>query len=419
MLKKILKYSLVEATYKGINKLILLLLPLFLTGAHFGIVSYYISIEVLLGVILIAGFDKLTLKYSQPSGHNKPLTFSLRSQLISYGALILILIVLLFSGIRELISVSIVDLLLIGTAVLFSNLIIIQSAFYRSSDNVAGYFKVRVLYICSKAFFVIFCIYIWPNAQTYIYANLVSGLVALGIFFKFYTYALAKTTYTKAHAAFFLRFSLPFVFHTISTQLMGVFDRFLLFHYTDPKALGEYSLSYALGSSISFCFIGVSSYMEPLIYKEKSDNRQYYLAMYLRYALGIGFIGALIFFLLMKFNVIGHFYKGYSEQTWSNALKILIAHTFLPFYFMGNYNLTSKGRTISLASITITSSVFSCILSYFFIVFWGVDGAVWAVLVTYFVLALLILSNKHNRTSRMLLTYATFSFIILAIFLLI
>ena len=108
MLKRILKYSLVEATYKGVNKLILLILPLFLTGSYFGIVSYYISIEVLFSVILIAGFDKLTLKFSSTFGDNKPLKYSLRSQAVTYIIGTLLLLTCLLFGIQQIMAVNII-----------------------------------------------------------------------------------------------------------------------------------------------------------------------------------------------------------------------------------------------------------------------------------------------------------------------
>lgn len=418
MFKRILKYSLVEATYKGVNKLILLILPLFLTGSYFGIVSYYISIEVLFGVILIAGFDKLTLKFSNTVTENKPLKYSLRSQTITYGITVALFLILLLFGIRQIIAVDIIpELWLILTSALFSNLIIIQSSFYRSVNNVESYFKVRILYVVLKGLLIIIAVSIWPKPQTYIYANLLSGLFSIVLFKNFYIGNFLKTSFSSAQSVFFLKFSLPFIFHTISTQLIAVFDRFLLFHYTDAKSLGSYSLSYAIGSSIVFCFIGVSSYMEPLIYKETGKKRGYYLNLYLKYSLAVGLVGVACLFVLIRFNLISHFYKGYSVATWHNALKILIAHMFLPFYFMGNYNLTSKGKTISLASITITSSIIMCILTYFFILFWKVQGAVWAVFITYFILSLLALLHKYNRSKKDLIKYSVFTIINLLLFL--
>jgi O-antigen/teichoic acid export membrane protein len=418
LLKRILKYSLVEATYKGVNKLILLILPLFLTGSYFGIVSYYISIEVLFSVILIAGFDKLTLKFSSTFGDNKPLKYSLRSQAVTYIIGTLLLLTCLLFGIQQIMAVPIIpELWMVLTCALLSNLIIIQSSFYRSINDVARYFKVRILFIGLKGTFIIAAVAIWPLPQTYIYANLISGFASVILFKGFYTGNFAKTVFRSAQSKFFLRFSLPFIFHTIATQLMAVLDRFLLFHFTDTKSLGSYSLSYAIGSSIVFCFIGVSSYMEPMIYKETSTRREYFLNLYLKYSLGIGVLGLLFLFALIKFNIVARFYHGYSHDTWNNALRILICHMFLPFYFMANYNLTSKGKTMSLASVTITSSIIMAVMTYFFILFWKVEGAVWAVFLTYFILGLLALSHKYNRSARDLGKYAAFTAINLILFL--
>ena len=41
-------------------------------------------------------------------------------------------------------------------------------------------------------------------------------------------------------------------------------------YYLTIEEVGIYSLAYVIGSSISFAFIGVTVFMEPLIYKEKN-----------------------------------------------------------------------------------------------------------------------------------------------------
>ena len=63
MLKKILSYGVVEGISKGLNKLVVLILPFFITSENYGILGLLIAIELVLPLISLLGLERAALRF--------------------------------------------------------------------------------------------------------------------------------------------------------------------------------------------------------------------------------------------------------------------------------------------------------------------------------------------------------------------
>lgn len=389
MLKKILSYGFVEGIAKGLNKLVLLLLPFFLDTVSFGKVGLLVSLETLLPIITLLGFERAILRFysfkTDIKCFDKTINVSVN---LSHLACLILLLVLYLTGVKSLFSLDIFpDLLLLLVLVYFqsNNLLILNRL--RVNEEHKKYFKSRLVLQIGKFVFAIALVYLMESYLGYLVGGIITTFL-VNIFYKVKSLKQEKETFEKSTFKYLFAFSWPFIFHGIAINLLGNADKFVLERYLSLAEVGQYTFVYSIGSMIVFGFVGISVYLEPLIYKADQVKKEKYLKDYLIYGNSI----FLVFFFIILFvshYVIDLFYAtNYTEVAYLIPL-IAVAFVLYPYYLVANYRMIYDKKTKLIAVFSILSCFLNIGLNILLIPIIGLYASVLVTFISYFVQALM------------------------------
>lgn len=379
LLKKILSYGFVEAFAKGLNKLTVLLLPFFLTDVdNFGVIGLIISIEVILPFISLLGLERAILRF-----YSKRLDFDLFEGTVLSAVNISHIILLLVCGlchtlgVDEILGIKVFpDLYLVILLVYLQGINTLHLNFYRVEENHTKYFKNRACLQFLKFFLVVLFVYLTQDYLGYLWGGCIAAILT-NLFFRTYR-SMNMWTIKKSTFYSLISFSWPFIFHGLAGNILGNADRFIIQKYMSLEDVGVYTLAYSFASSIVFAFLGITVYIEPLIYKEEDLDRRNKLLNNLVFYLCIAGLIGFIFLYLISEYLLPHLYS----RSYTDAFKLipLLAVGFLaqPFYLKANYSLIYERKTFTIASISIIASMLNIVLNFLLIPKYGLLAAVYS-----------------------------------------
>jgi O-antigen/teichoic acid export membrane protein len=413
--KGILKYSSVELVAKGLNKLLLFILPLFIDTIGYGKIGIIISIELILPILLMLGFDRVVLRFFSSE---KNLSKSKSTVFVSifFTGILSIIICFIFSAFQlNIFNITLYpELLLLFILVFLYNIYFINVTILRVEENHTLYFEVRLVYQVLKLILILSLITLYKDSIGYILGG---GLALLAInlkyFFKSFKHGISSFDYVIFKR--FLLFSFPFIIHGLSKVLIGNADKLILGHFLSLKDVGAYTLAHAYGSSMFFAFVGVSVYVEPLVYKQSDENsRKKILNSFFNYST---YLGVLAFLLLIVFveYLFPIFYS--SSYDYSKELILSIGGVFLfsPYYLKSNYELIYNERTKIIAAVSVFCSLINISLNFILIPKLGLKGAVVSFYVAYAIQSLIFCLISKNSSLKILSGFFFLSLIILSL----
>lgn len=403
MLKKILSYGFVEGFAKGLNKLTLLALPFLLTTVDYGKVGLIISLEMLLPFLSLLGFERAVLRfYSQKTDFrffNKTVFSSI---LGIHLALILIVGVFWIFGVRTFFGLNIFpDLFLIIAIVYFQGTNTVTLNMLRVNENHKTYFKGRLYIQITKFFLVVLGVYLLNSYVGYLIGSVISAIIANLI----YTAGSRKTahreSFDKTTFISLFGFSWPFIFHGLAGNLLGNADKFVLERFMTLNDVGLYTLAYSLGSSMIFAYVGISVFMEPMIYKEQvEEKRKVLLDKFLFFTLLLGLICYTALAIASQY-ILPQFYDVKYKQVFEYVPMIAISFLIYPFYLKSNYRMIYERKSLNIAIVSIGSALINIGLNVYLIPIYGIYAAVLTTLMSYIIQAIMfiLISNKFKVNS--------------------
>lgn len=408
MLKKILSYGVVEGLAKGLNKLILLLLPFFLDKSEFGKIGLLISLELLLPFVTLLGFERVVLRFYQSVDSYKGFKKTIFSSIaLTHVAIAVIIGIFYITGQKEIFGLDIFpDLYLLILLVYLQgrNQIILNT--YRVSENHKKYFNSRLILQIGKFILVIGLVYLTKSYLAYVIGGIIIGLIIN----LYHNIKMPGEHYEYRTFKSFFLFSWPFIFHGIAGNLLGNADKFILEDFMSLSDVGLYTFATSIGSMMIFAYVGVSVYMEPLLYKAKDTVEfERVIAKFLIYALCLGLV-ALFGIVVISEYVLQYFYDGY-RSVFRYIPIIGLAYILYPFYLSSNYRLIYKKKTSIIAVLSVTASILNILLNFLLIPKYGITAAIGVTLISYMVQAALftVVSSKK------ILTYEIFQICVISI----
>src|SRR5690606_39111752 len=131
-------------------------------------------------------------------------------------------------------------------------------------------------------------------------------------------------------------FSWPFIFHGVAGNLLGNADKFILERFLTLNDVGLYTLAYSLGSSMIFAYIGISVFMEPMIYKENDEEkRKVLLDKFILATLSFGIIAYAII-AIASLYILPVFYNDKYSEVFKYTPLIAVSFLIYPFYLKSN-----------------------------------------------------------------------------------
>lgn len=384
MLKKILSYGAIEGVAKGLNKATFLILPLFVSTLGYGKLGLLVSIETILPLLTLLGLDRAILRFYADK-ENYPNFDKTVSRILLYTHVVLLTILsicyLLFES-KEFFGLSIYpDLFLVLILVYFqgNNLIILNKL--RVEGLHQKYFRARLFFQTLKISLVILFAIVLDSYLGYLVGAIIAAAAA-NIFFNFKANDLNTQTYDKKTLKNLLTYSWPLIFHAISINLLGNADKFVIQHYLSMDAVATYTLAYSYGSMISFAFLGLSVYIEPLVYKQEDKNkREQLLDKYTIMGLTTACVSYLILYIGAEY-VLPYFYNIKFQEAYYLVPLIAASYFLMPFYYKSNYTLLVGKKSLSVALISVGNSITSIVLNIFLIHKYGLEAAVMTVVIS-------------------------------------
>ena len=416
MFKKILSYGFVEGIAKGLNKLTILILPFLIDVSSYGQLALLISVELILPFISFLGLERVILRFYSIKKEYRLFdnTVSFSVKLSHLVILFLVVIIYLifgnnFFGIR-----LFPDLLLVIFLVFFQGMNLLKFNVLRVNEDHKTYFKKKLMFSALKFFLVFLIVLVFKSYLGYLIGSLISSILIYSSFKNNIPLNFKNKGSLKTFKKLF-SFSYPFVFHGISLSLLGNADKFIINYYLTIEEVAIYSLAYVIGSSISFAFIGVTVFMEPLIYKEQNITKRKFLLDKFKYL--TMFIGVMAYFVISLCNqyLLPNIYNDSFNDILLYVPLIALAYLVFPYYLKANYILTYNKKTKPIALISIFSSLLNIGLNIVLIPFYGIYAAVIITIFSFMVQSIIftIISNREKRLSKE--TFSLLIFIVIII----
>jgi len=207
-------------------------------------------------------------------------------------------------------------------------------------------------------------------------------------------------TLTKRNVNAALRFLFPLTFHVISLVVMNLIDRLLLLKFTDAGTVGLYSVAYMLGMTVGVVHEAFLRSWNPYFYHEVQKNKKCEsLAFgnaikYCAVSILLGLITASFFYLSLGF-ILPDKYQGIES-----VIYVVIAAYSLEGMrkvFCGYLYVSNKTKT--LAVITFVGAGLNILLNIVMIPAWGMLGAAYATLISFFVITFLVIAVSVQARS--------------------
>ncbi len=160
-----MSYGVVEGIAKGLNKSIILALPLFINTISIGKIGLLISLELIIPVISLLGFERAILRFYSERNNFSCLkkTISI-STIVTHAVLILLILLIYFFGFKSFFGLNLFpDIFLVIFLVYFQGTNLITLNILRVEENHKVYFKAR-LFLQSTKFILVFLIIFRTNS---------------------------------------------------------------------------------------------------------------------------------------------------------------------------------------------------------------------------------------------------------------
>ncbi|EHY8868605.1 polysaccharide biosynthesis C-terminal domain-containing protein, partial [Vibrio parahaemolyticus] len=197
-------------------------------------------------------------------------------------------------------------------------------------------------------------------------------------------------------------FAIPLIPHVVTNSMLAQVDRLLINKFLGPSDTGVYSFAYNISICIVVFIMAWNSSWQPKLYKLIETGSQVEAKKVILKStcyLLLVTVGLMVFSYEIS-NII-------SANDYANSSKVLLLlimgnsliHVYLSY---ANYIFYSK-KTIFISISTTVSLVLNIALNYFWIPFFGIEGAAWATVLSYATLCVLnyIFSVKYLKLSNL------------------
>ncbi|MDT0677676.1 lipopolysaccharide biosynthesis protein [Autumnicola musiva] len=398
MLKKIFSYGTVEGLAKGLNKITLLVLPFFLSTIDYGKVGLLVAIEMIIPLISLLGLERAVLRF-----YSQKIKFKNFSKTISKSVfwthlfLLLLLVFFYLIGSRTFFGLNIFpDLILIIILIYFQGVNLITFNMLRVDEKHNQYFRGRLFFQFSKIILVLSFVYFLDNYLGYLIGSIIASIFTVVIFKEKAQEISRKNVFDKKTFSILFNFSWPFIFHGVASNLLGNADKFILERFMTLEEVGKYTLAYSIGSTMVFAFVGISVFLEPMIYKEENNRkRQLLLNKFLFLTLCSGLTAYIIISLSSQY-ILPLFYKNEYHLILKYIPLIAISYLIYPFYLKSNYNMIYEKKSLKIAFTSLFSASINIILNIIFIPIYGVYAAVFTTFISYILQSFIFILISNN-----------------------
>ncbi|TEA79947.1 polysaccharide biosynthesis C-terminal domain-containing protein [Allopusillimonas ginsengisoli] len=374
-----------EAVARSCSWLSLALLPFFISPSDYGKIVLCYSLLMTLSPLVLMGQDRELLSAK---------TENIALEAFSAATVCMITSAILFllgAGSIPFIPEAPLYLLYIPLVALLLSLNKILLCTYRTQSKFLQFSKNRLLYASTRLILVVTLssytgstfLYLLAESFAAVFTSLKVFSVASWSKISFYTLRIRISK------------GLPIACHGISGILLSMSDRFILAHYLDSDAVGQYSFMYTFTSALTFAYAVIAIVFEPKIYKSNSIlELSKTTTKCVIYMISLGCVLSVILSVCYFIATI------YLEEYTYNPLiycVLLAAHLIMPFYLVSNYTLIKIGRAKLLFFSSLIAMILNVALNVFLIPKYGITGAAYSTLAGNLALVVVVQTMRHKN----------------------
>ncbi len=186
-----------------------------------------------------------------------------------------------------------------------------------------------------------------------------------------------------------LAFGLPRVPHGLMIQAQNLADRWILDRYVSLEQVGLYQIGYTFGTAIKFALSAFEPAWQPFVYSQvKSPQAPRTLARIVTFA-AAGFVGIGLAIAVLSRELVCVMTRGSFH-----AAATIVPIVTLAYVLQGAFLLTSIGIGIEKKAryypmVTLAAALTNISANFILIPRWGMEGAAWATVLSYAVMAAL------------------------------
>lgn len=249
------------------------------------------------------------------------------------------------------------------------------------------YTKITLIKSISVFTFCCTLLYFNPETMSLIYAYVVvEGCIFLYVIYKLKDQVKFKIS--RESVDYILSYSVFLLPYSLSGIILSQIDRVMLAQYLSLDAVGIYSVAYALSMIPWTIFVMFSKGWTPEYFEHMNKKNYHNLDRDVKYIL-LATSYILLFMAIFSTDIINFLFNNEFTTT-DEILPILISSVlFMILWQMWGRGIGYSKKTIWTSIIGFISAVINVCLNYYLIPVYGIVGAAYATLISYFMMAIL------------------------------
>ncbi len=364
-----------------------------------------IFLAPIIGLCFIQSITKLYFSFKDTS---KYLSVLATSVIILGGSAFLLTLIVLYGTNLVTINEEYKFLVLLLVFYVLMNLIVEGFLLLkRNEENLKRFAFIRLFKSFLEISITIAFLYLYDDFRMRIYAMILSALLTtLIVIYLVYKNPSIRFSFDKNVFQKIFIYSSPLIFHTFFASILNYADRYFINDFMGTAELGRYSVAYQLCMIMSLLINSFNMAWTPYFMKNMTNDRFRFsitVNKLFKYYTIILIVCGIFLFLAIPY--IYRFYVGMDYLVDSSIYAALLA----AYFFNGLYrfkvsHLFFREKTISVAKLSMVTAMINLILNYICIKIWGIFGAAFSTLVSYFLLYLfleveLLIIKKNESAS--------------------
>ncbi len=375
--------------------------------SDYGNLNLVYTFIAFMNVIYLYGMDSALLRYFFLGKFKKEDVYKTAFSAVAVGALFLSAFLLFFSasiGKIVLSNGNLGFLIRLTAAILFfDTLANLPYQILRAEEKSVIYSAVRVgRFLTELVLNILFVVYLHYGIVGILYANVIAAFLNLLVLLPFqlkYMKGVASGELLKT----LLKFGLPLIPNGIAYLTVEVSDKYLMSKLLDKDTLGLYAANYKYGSALLLIIMAFRTAWQPFFLKvSKEANAKRIYAAVLKYFTLFGVLVVIGVSYYVEYILKAPLFFGkpmLGKMYWAGMRVIpviLSAYLFYGLYVNFTVGIYIRKKTSLMIIFTGLAAVVNVGGNLYLMPHYGIMGAAFATLLSYFVMALSIFIANHK-----------------------
>lgn len=242
-----------------------------------------------------------------------------------------------------------------------------------------------------NTFIFFFLVYLSKGVEGYLYGQILGSAILVPIFL-YITSKQINFTFVKSYIISSLKYSIPMLPAFVSVWVISVIDRLFIERYFNTADVGIYSLGYKIAMLVSVVSGAFYKAYNPYYFKMATTGVREMVLIQLKKTNTIFVLLVIVtssMIALFSKEVVYLFFDLEYHETYKIIAIVSLAFAISSFGGIFNLAIYQEKKTIFLMYINIAAAFVNIGFNFLFISKYGVIGAAWATVITYFIVVLM------------------------------